>query len=667
MTSSDGVRSRAFVRRRAIGGVTLLALLIAGCGKAGNTAQTDPAKAAGVTFLTDWAAGNLTAAAALTTDPTAAQTALDDLQSRMGVDSRVFTPGAKTGCSGGQPCTLAFGADLHLKALGHWNYTGSLGLVERDEANTKHWLVSWAPSVIHPQLTTDTMLKRDRTLPDRAPILDRYGAPLVTNQTVIKIGVKAGSVPDGTISKLSDALNLDVDGLTIRTNEAKEGDFVEAAVLRQSDYDAVSAKLDAIDGVLTQKATQALAPTREFAREVLGAVATATAQSLANAGDTASPADAVGTFGLQASYQKQLAGRPSGDVVLANRSTGKTLATLATFVGAPGIPVHTTLDATVQQAADAALKGTTENSSLVAIDIRNGDILAVANGPGAKAGDDRALDGRYAPGSTFKIVTSEALLHNGLKLTDTVACPPDIVVNGKKFSNYDGLGSMGDVAFERDFTESCNTAFIGAAQKLNSAALVDAAGAFGVHGSWDLGIANFSGDVPPPNSPEEQAADAIGQGRVLMSPLAMAVVTAAVASGTPRDPRLVLDARPSNTAPAPLPSGSPHPTATPRPSPTPLPALQNANLLRALMFETVRTGTAHVLSMGGLEIGAKTGTAQYGSETQPGLHAWMVGFLGDIAFAVIVERGETGATTAGPLARTFLTQLRDYATDLRKP
>jgi cell division protein FtsI/penicillin-binding protein 2 len=664
MTSSGG--ARAFDARRAIGGVAVMALLIAGCGSS-KAAPMDPAKAAGVAFLNDWSAGNLAGAAARTTDPKTAQAALEDLQSRIRPDTRVFVPGAKSGCSGGQPCTLAFGADLRLNALGHWKYAGSLGLSQVDEGKTKRWLVAWAPSVIHPQLTDDTMLKRERTLPERAPILDRFDAPMVSNQTVIKVGVQAGSVPDGTISKLSDLLNLDVDGLTTRTNDAKEGDFVEAAVLRQSDYDAISAKLDAAGGVVTQKATQALAPTREFAREVLGAVATATAQSLAKAGDTASAADQIGSFGLQATYQKLLAGRPSGDVLLVKRATGKPVATLATFTGAPGVPLHTTLDPRVQLAADAALKGTTENSSLVAIDIRTGDVLAVANGPVSKAGDDRALSGRYAPGSTFKIITAQALLHSGLKLTDTVPCPPDVTVNGKKFSNYDGLGSLGDVAFERDFTESCNTAFIGAAQKLGTSALADAADAFGVHGSWDLGVNNYSGEVPPANSPEEQAADAIGQGRVLMSPLAMAVVAAAAASGTPRAPRLVLDGPPVQAAPAPLPSGSPAPGAIPRPSPKPLAALQNADLLRALMIETVRLGTARVLSMKGVEVGAKTGTAQYGSDTQPGKHAWMVGFVGDIAFALIVERGDTGATTAGPLARAFVNKMKDYARPLPRP
>jgi cell division protein FtsI/penicillin-binding protein 2 len=478
--------------------------------------------------------------------------------------------------------------------------------------------------------------------------------------------VTAGSVPDGTINKLSDLLNLDIDGLTLRTSEAKPGQFVEAAVLRRNDYDAISDKLSQISGVTTADASESLAPSRQFAREVLGTVATTTAQSLANAGPYASPADPVGSFGLQATYQRQLAGRPSGKLLLVDRSTQKPVATLATFEGAPGVPLHVSLDSRVQEAADDALTGTGENSSLVAIDVTNGDILAVANGPVSRAGDDRALAGQYAPGSVFKIITSEALLHNGLKPGDVVPCPSSITVNGKQFTNYEGLGSLGDVPFERDFEQSCNTAFIGAAGKLSDSALTDTAAKFGVRSEWDLGVNSYSGDVPPANSPEEQAADAIGQGRVLMSPLAMALVAAAVASGTPRTPRLVLDGPPIDM-PAAVPSGAPTPTPTPRPSPAPLPALENADVLRTLMIDTVRKGTARVLAMSGVEIGAKTGTAQYGSASQPGNHAWMVGFMGNVAFALIVERGETGATTAGPPARKFLTEIKGYAESLPRP
>lgn len=702
---------------RAIAGATSVALLCAGCGGGvnlpfvggSNSGPKDDAATAGAAFLADWSAGNLTAAADKTTEPTQAHALLDEIATKLRPDKRTFVPGKASNCGDSAPCSMPFHADLFLNALGDWNYDGKLNLVHQQvDPQTKKWLVQWSPSVIHPQLTDDTQLTRVRHLPPRAAILDRAGHALVDNQPVVKVGVKAGDVPDGTIEKLADLLDVNVDGLTTRTAQAQEGQFVEAVVLRRSDYLDKKAKLDAIGGVVTQNATLALAPSRAFGREVLGTVATATASTLANAGPTASPADPVGSFGLQSIYQKQLAGRPRGEIDLVKRDTKAVVATLTTFTEVPGTPVRTTLDKTVQQAAENAVALSTENSSLVAIDIRTGDILAVANGPADKAGEDRALNGQYAPGSTFKIVTAAALLASGLEPTSTVNCPPSITVDGKKFTNYDGLGSLGEVSFSKDFQESCNTAFIGQAMKLKDDDLSNTADLFGIGGDWDLVLDSYSGNVPPAASQTEQAADAIGQGKVLMSPLAMAVVAAAVANGTPYAPHLVTSGPPPEEAPTVGPSGAPtddtdtndddttddsteapDPDMTPMaysaddvPSPTPtsslspspsatyggdvLAPLQYATALRNLMYATVKTGTAQVLKTKGEKVGAKTGTAEYGSETQPGKHAWMVGFFGNIAFAVIVERGDTGATTAGPLAKSFIDDLKGYSVPSRE-
>ena len=93
-----------------------------------------------------------------------------------------------------------------------------------------------------------------------------------------------------------------------------------------------------------------------------------------------------------------------------------------------------------------------------------GDVLAVANRP-TDAAYDRAIDGRYAPGSTFKVVTTAALLRAGLKTTDTVDCPKTITVEGKVFKNFEG-GAAGAVPFARDFAQSCNTAFVSLAKRL---------------------------------------------------------------------------------------------------------------------------------------------------------------------------------------------------------
>lgn len=655
-------RSRPARHARHLAGMASLTLLVTGCGGplglpgGGNDKKADASTLAATGFLDDWSAGRLSEAAARTTDPAKARAALEEIQTDLRPDVRTFTPSSPD-CSG-DTCRTDFDVDLFLNALGTWQYSSALTVVKRKVDDEDKWLVSWTPSIIHPRLTDEVKLDRSRGLPSRAPILDRKERPLVENQKVYSIGVAAGRVQEGAIEDLAKLLDVNVDGLRIRVNRAEEGQFVQAIVLRRSDYRKIESDLDDIGGVIVRDERQALAPTRQYARAVLGTMGDATAQSLANAGPYASKADQVGSFGLQALYQKQLAGKPRGRIELIRRSTDAVLETIHSWEQVPGTPVRTTLDKTVQDAAEAAIALTGENSSLVAVDIRTGDILAVANGPVDKAGEDRALNGRYAPGSVFKIVTASAVLEGGVEPSDTVDCPRTVTVDGKQFENYDGLGSLGRTTLRENFTKSCNTGFINEIMELDDDALADAADEFGIGRDWQLTLSSFSGDVPLPNSPTDKAAAAIGQGRVLMSPLSMAMVAAAVASGTPKDPQLLRSGPPPRETPLVSPVPAP---PTPSVSPTGLPGLEYPSALRELMFETVRSGTASILDVGRVQVGGKTGTAEYGSDTEPGKHAWMVGFVGDIAFAVIVERGDTGAKTAGPLARKFVEEIASYS------
>lgn len=638
-------------RIRAIAGGLSITLLLTGCGLfGGGSNDDDEVTATGTAFLADWAAGRYTEAAARTSDPASAEKVLRGVSDRLRLGARSFRPGVLSGCKDQQPCVLPFDATLSLDALGDWTYPSALTLTENPDHSdpARAWQVAWSPALVHPKLTADTALARVRELPPRAPIVDRKGEPLVAEQEVFRVGVAAGKISAADLAKLAKLLDVDAAGLTKRNQSAPAGQFVEAVVLRKAEYQAVKPQLDNISGVVDRSDTLALAPTRQYARGVLGAVGPATKESLEKAGPLASGVDAIGSSGLQALYQRQLAGQPGGRVNLVDAKDGSVRETLQEFPPVAGRPLQVSLDKQVQDAAERALASIPGNASLVAVDTETGDILAVANAPAERAGDERALDGRYAPGSTFKIITTTALLRAGLSPADTVACPPNITVNGKRFENYDGLGSLGDVPFSKDFTESCNTAFISKAKDLAPDALHEAADSFGIGGSWDLGLNSFSGNVPPSSGSVDQSAAAIGQGRVLMSPLAMACVAATVASGTPRTPQLVLSGPPSPETSSPSPEG-----------PADLPALPEAGTLRDLMLETVRSGTAHVLEIPGEQIGAKTGTAEYGSGARAGLHAWMVGFLDHIAFAVIVEDGVTGAQTAGPIARRFLLDVRD--------
>ncbi|MFI7340975.1 penicillin-binding transpeptidase domain-containing protein [Streptomyces sp. NPDC050085] len=335
----------------------------------------------------------------------------------------------------------------------------------------------------------------------------------------------------------------------------------------------------------------------------------------------------------------QLAGGgagPRGTIRLVDRATGEVEGTEATF-GKPRKqpadgPVTTTLDATWQAAADKAMteQADGKNAALVALRVDNGEILAMANSPAT--GFNRAMSGTYAPGSTFKLVTSSALLmKNAVAPDDIVDCPKYLTV-GKEFHNVE-TSSFPNATFRKDFTESCNTAFISLRGKLGDTELGDVAHKyFGIGQEWRVGIPSYDGSVPAPKDETEKAASMIGQGRIQANPLIMASVTATATSGRFHQPTIV-------------------PGATDATTTTPLPKSVVAQL-RTLMRATVTDGTARVLADLPGDIGAKTGTAEV-SESEPN-NGWLVARRGNVAVACVVEQGVTGGGSAGPILHSLL-------------
>lgn len=301
-----------------------------------------------------------------------------------------------------------------------------------------------------------------------------------------------------------------------------------------------------------------------------------------------------------------------------------------------GTDVVTTLDRQVQEAAEEALSDEERVSALVAIRVGTGEVVAAANAPtGTPA--NVAFNARVPPGSTFKVVSTLAFLGRGLDVDSIVACPATNTATGREFGNAGGF-ALGDVPFHTDFARSCNTAFVTLSLDLGPDDLAAAGRSLGVGRPWDLGVGAFSGTIPPTEGPTDTAATAIGQGRLLLSPVAMAVVASTVAAGRWVEPSLVPDAV----------------------DPSPAEALDpaRAETLRALMREVVTDGSGSALAdVPGEPVAAKTGTAEYGTDDPPKAHAWVIGFQGDIAFAVFVEGGESGGGTAAPLAARFLANL----------
>lgn len=376
-------------------------------------------------------------------------------------------------------------------------------------------------------------------------------------------------------------------------------------------------------------------PTRVFGQPLLGAVGEVTAEMVRASEGRYVAGDRAGRSGLQGQYDGMLAGTPGLAVVT---SGGQRLFGTEPV---PGEDVRTTLDPGVQAAAERALADAdlTVPGAVVAVEVPTGEVLAVANAPGT--GFDRALTGRYPPGSTFKVATTYAFLTGGVTApTAVVPCPPTATVDGRAFRNAGGESIAGRPTFAQDFAASCNTAFVSLAARLGSEDLSRAAAALGIGSGWaeSLGVTGaFDGSVPATRGGTDAAAAAIGQGRVEVSPLALAVMSASIGRGTSLPPVLVRSG-----------DGGPRPT--------PLDG-RAVGQLRSLMADVVTSGSATVLrGTPGGTVRGKTGTAEHGRPGTPP-YVWFTGYQEDIAFTVLVEAGRSGGAVAAPVAKDFLTAL----------
>jgi cell division protein FtsI/penicillin-binding protein 2 len=408
-----------------------------------------------------------------------------------------------------------------------------------------------------------------------------------------------------------------------------------------------------------------LAPTRAFAAPILGSVGDVTADLMRRHPGRYWVGDEVGLFGLQARYDQNLRGR-DGAVVNVVAADG-TRTQLFRAPAQPGEPLRLTLDVRLQELAEQLLSTVGPASALVAVRPSNGDILAAANGPGNR-GYNYATYGQLAPGSTFKTISALANVRRGLTSQDLLSCPPVVSVDGKPFTNYTDYPSseLGRITLQTAFAYSCNTAFVATARRLSGGDVARAAADLGVGVDHDLGFPAFFGEVPPPATDTERAADLIGQGRVLMSPLAMAVVAASVQAGHTVVPRLLRVPSPGRPGPSGETSSDPSaPAAYSSGHAGPGLTKGEASSLRSLMRAVVTRGTGAALeNLPGPPVLAKTGTAEFDSHGRALTHAWMIAAQGDLAVAVFVNVGESGSHTAGPILEQFLAGVtRD--TDMR--
>ena len=572
----------------------------------------------------------------------------------------------------GDSAIARFTARLQLDGLGEWSYEGalSLSLGEGDR-----WLVDWTPAAIHPRLGSGQTLTRTREVPPRAAILDKDGEPLATTGPGRIVGLEPRAIQDLNQVKAALQQQLGVDPAAVDRALGAPGvqpnHFVPIIAVSQARYTQAEPVIYPLPGTRFRDTTVRTTPSPGFAEHVLGRTGEITAERLEELGQPYRVGDVVGLSGIEAAYETQLAGTPSGDIQLAD-AQGDVVEVLDHIAGREPRPVATTLDRTAQAAVESALAATDQPAAAVVVD-RDGNVRAAASRP---LGDfNRALSGRYPPGSTFKVVTTGALLANGVTPETPVECAQTINAGGREFKNFES-SSLGTVPFGLAFAQSCNTAFISASASVPDADLVAAAESFGFNTDYSVGLSTFGGSFPTPADPTEHAAASIGQGRVEASPLHMATVAAAVIDGTWDAPVLLRDPPPSgddasgeaastttagDASPTTATTGSEGESAagagpTARPEPRTLPAGTSDTLL-GLMRRVVTEGSGREAAITGVEIAGKTGTAEFGRGDPLPTHAWFIGIRGDNAVAVLVEGGGVGGRVAAPIAGAILAGL----------
>jgi cell division protein FtsI/penicillin-binding protein 2 len=620
------------VRPRPAAALTATLLMAVPVLAACSGSSEDDVRQAAEDFLTSWADGDTAAAAGATTNPDTATALLE--QTATDLPEATLDPELGEVTVDDGTATVGWTATWDLAAAPDWSYEATLRLEEGDE----DWQVVAEPTVVHPELGEGQRLVLARTLPERAPITDAAGAPLFTPTEVVNVGVAKGQETDlpALAAALSAATGIAAEDIVADVQAAPEGQFVPVITLRRPQFEEIRGQVFDLPGAVFPTDTRLLAPSPRFAEALLGRVGGATAEIIEESQDDGSPryadGDQVGLSGLQRAFQERLTGTPGFTVSVVSTDEATADAGLEVGAVAPvaGEPLQTPLVPALQNAADAAVAGQQLPTHLVVVRPGTGEILAVSSNEAADAGN--ALTGQFPPGSSMKVITATALLSAGTVAPDTaVPCPATITVDGREFENADQF-DLGTVPFTEAFAQSCNTTFIEQALTLPEPALAEAATSYGVGSDWQLPVGIFSGSVPSDSTGTTKAANAIGQGEVLMSPAQMALVAGAVASGTPAAPVEVVGGEPAGSAPA-------------------GPGQAVLDALRPLMREVVLSGTANALADRG-EVHGKTGTAEFGSNDPPDSHGWFVGYQlagpqGDIAFAVLVEAGQSSSVAVG--------------------
>ncbi len=561
------------------------------------------------------------------------------------------------------------------------------------------WHVKWDDTLVMPELAGGNYLGMERFTPARANIYDRNGHALVAQADATAIGLIPLQIfPDQQeelITRLIRLTGLTSDEILDRIESVPEGADWYVPIGEVS-ADAISNNINILSG-LSGLVLQSYRARYYFdggvAPHVVGYVTTIQAgQEEEYLRKGYQRDERIGQAGLEKWGEDFLSGTRGGALYVFN-ALGQIATRLAERDAEPAQAIYTTLDRDFQQAVERAISDF--RGAIVVMERDTGRVLAMASSPGfdpnafepqnrnfsylleeifsdpATPTFNRAAQGQYPPGSTFKVVTIAAALESGLyKPETTYECGylftelQGITLNDWTYEHFLEDGETipsGLLTLPEGLIRSCNPYFwhigLDLFNQERKTAIADMARGYGLGKPTGIvGIDEAAGNIPDPQSPVDATNLAIGQGETLVTPLQVAAFMAALGNGgTLYRPQLIERIAPPD-GPATF-EFEPDPTSQLPISPENLKVVQDA--MRGVVVSTKPYGTAwHRFTGLDIRLAGKTGTAQSGSGDP---HAWFAGYTfeerpnqPDIAVAVVVENIGEGSDYAAPIFRRVM-------------
>ena len=567
----------------------------------------------------------------------------------------------------------------------------------------------------------ENRLRRELETPERGLIFDRNGKPLAMNAPSYLLSIIPEALPKGRdieiYARLQVLTKVPAFEMQQKVEAARRrGDpFTPVVIARNVDYDTylvVAERRDELPGVSADRELIRTYPQGAILGAVLGYVGPIDAAELDKLGPDYRPSDRTGKTGLETVYERTLRGAP-GDLLTEVDASGRRLKTVDRQPSVPGNNLILGIDAEFQEAVARILQESlaplpSKKGVALVMDVRTGEMLAYVSLPGydnnifsrplddatlaelvnnpAKPLLDHAIGERFAPGSTFKLVTGLAALESGLAGADsTIVSNRALLVKREDdpnrydvFPEWNSVG-FGPLNFSRAIANSSNVYVMCLAggncpdlrDGLGNDRLSQYAKSFGFGTLTGIDLPGEITEAVPSatwlrnlyrDERHWNLADTfymgIGQGYMTATPLQVLRFTSAIANGgTLLRPRLVREIRDSRG----------RVLNAPRDESRSLGAdAANLALLRSAMALAVREGTARPAGLPNVTVAGKTGTAEFGEAVGQGSangqyreHGWFAGFAPyenpEIAVVVFHERGG-GALTASPVAgRIFRT------------